>query len=87
MRISTVATFAMYCVVTNYGQLTQTVHDFECSTLAFQAGPAMKVASVATQESQPGRDTKLRVRPDARVQNMKAKSDTLADSCPTSLSF
>lgn len=86
-RVPKVATFALYLEVTYYGQLTQAIRDFECSTQAFQVGAAMRLAFVVTHKYHPGRDVKLLVPSEARVQNLEAKSDSLADQFSTSLAF
>lgn len=80
MKIPAVATFAMYRGVSSYMDLKKAVKDFDSGMRAFHAVSKDTERSAGTWlGNQEEKDMKLLVRPDARVQNMEAKIDTLAD--------
>lgn len=77
-KIAPLATCAMYRGVSSYDQLVKGVREYVSGTKSFQANPVISTEK----ELKHGGDmsnVKHLVRPDARVQNMETKMDTLAD--------
>lgn len=78
-QLEPVASISMYCGACDYAQLVKAVQDFDSGKCAFQLRPTPEKASKTTPGTDTDKEIKLFVRPDARVQKMEAKIDTLAD--------
>lgn len=74
-----VVTFAMYQSMISYKQLIRAVKDFISGVKAFQAVLVTKDTSNQKNKDYQAKEIKLMARLDARVKNMEAKIDTLAD--------
>lgn len=80
MKIPSLTTFAMFRGVSNYEELKEAVKDFDRATRSFNSSHANAQDDIrGLLEKQQATDKKLLVRPDAHVQNMESKIDTLAE--------